>query len=738
MTSQRPRRPIPSSSLAQAQESRPPAGIPTQEYADKAQLARHLHDQGVNPLLWTRAHPAPFADQEEFRKTGRKARETQFEVGGRLYDATPDIAATPAQGRAAFGTYLKEIGDPDATDAPPLESFVEIEKVPLQHPLGQAATLADTPESAAILRNMIRTRIDPKNAHLGDPLPMPVQGRLKQMFERKLMAETGTEPETSDLLYRNADGWIYAKNDATREAEGVLKIRAKHAEKRAQQAGASPDAVANDNDPEEEEEILQHYLTRDGASHEPAQEAPVAAGEGEGESEGSGDDELTFNKRAAERIAALANDMPHIVAAVEKTQAGQELTEEEQEILARLEKAYEAIGLELDLTKANPAYLRDVATAIENADKAVNAEGSDPVSAETRLGRAPLHVAAQALNNELAQALVGSTVAWAQVSQHGATEALKQGLLGMRGLGGQIRRLAPLASATMGGLNSAQIARKWAEEDGNPDIMSPYSEETESQPMDSAPSRTETAPLEFQQSPITNARQGQQVRDLAPPSPETLGVLESRAAKVTDFEILIGGVPLFKQGEHKTLMDNIFREEFIEIAQEKGCLPDPREPGKNFDEYGGDKSQKRIGDPDRTGNLGSRQPDGTVRWRNGDRSWTEVHWNSTTSGSDGFTEILREWRALVDMNKNIGNQLTKVFDGISTLNNYRTPILGDGPIYHMAEKRYLTPTQLREYIRKKLRDRFDKDFKDCKFIGESRLVKLDEKNDPDLPTPQQE
>lgn len=474
MSSQRPRRPIPASSLALQQPSQPPAGMPTQEYADKAKLARHLHDQGINPLLWTRAHPAPFADQEEFRRTGRKARNNQFEIGGRLYDATPDIAATPAQGRAAFGTYLKEIGDPEAKDAPPLESFVEIEKVPLQHPLGQAATLADTPESAAILRNMIKTRIDPKNAHLGDPLPMPVQDRLKQMFERKLVAETGPEPETSDLLYRNADGWIYAKNDATREAEEVLKIRAKHAEKRARQAGAAPDASANDNDPEEEEEIYQHYMMREGLSHEPTQAAPVAVGEGEGESESSGDDELTFNKRAAERIAALAEDMPHIVAAVEKTQAGQELTGEEREVLAGLEKAYEAVGLDLDLTKANPAYLRDVATAIENAHKAINGAGSSSISAETRRGRAPLHVAAQALNNELAQALVGSTIAWAQVSQHGATEALQRGLLGMRGLGGHIRRLGPLASAAMGGLNAAQIARKWAEEDGNPNIMSPY------------------------------------------------------------------------------------------------------------------------------------------------------------------------------------------------------------------------------------------------------------------------
>lgn len=260
MTSQRPRRPIPSTSSALAQVNEVPAGIPTQAYADKAKLAQHLHAQGINPLLWTKAHPAIHAEQEQFRRTGQKPRENQFEVDGRLYESSPEIAATPAQGRADFSAYLQARGDPDTRDTSPLESFVEIDKVPLRHPMGQAFVLSDSPESKTVLRNMIKAGIDPRNAHLGDPLPMPTQQRLQRMLKRipfsdpnPNMPTTGEEPEASDLLYRGADGWIYARNQATREPEEVLKIRTKHAEKRVHQAEGSPRTAANENDPEEED-----------------------------------------------------------------------------------------------------------------------------------------------------------------------------------------------------------------------------------------------------------------------------------------------------------------------------------------------------------------------------------------------------------------------------------------------------------------------------------------------------
>lgn len=604
MTSQRPRRPIPASSLALQQASQPPVGIPTQEYADKANLAQHLHDQGINPLLWTKAHPAPFADQEEFRKTGRKARENQFEVGGRLYDATPDIAATPAQGRAAFGTYLKEIGDPDAEDAPPLESFVEIEKVPLQHPLGQAATLAGTPESAAILRNMIKTRIDPKNAHLGDPLPMPVQDRLKQMFERKLMAEPGSEPETSDLLYRNADGWIYAKNDATREAEDVLKIRAKHTEKRAQQAGTAPDAAANDNDPEEEEEIFRLYMMRDAAPHEPAREAPVAAGE----EENSGDDELTFNQRAAEEIRAIAGEIPDIVSAIEKAQAGQTLSDREQQVLAVLTERFDQIGLKLDPAKTNLAYLRDVAKSIENANAAVNSTTAGAVSAQTFLGRAPLHVAAQALNNELAQALVGSTVPWAQISQHGFSQVLQQGLNGATGLGRNARRAALLTgAAATGGLTAAKIARELALEDGNPDIFSPYVEDSASTEQPAGFERTasgidRTAPTLLGDLTAKDVDAIENIFDRAESTfnrDQRISIGEVETAEIlregTIEEIEVFGLILFKsdpRGNEQTqrrvdILKQLVREKMIECGMEIEKTwggENPDKPGERFKE----------------------------------------------------------------------------------------------------------------------------------------------------------
>lgn len=115
------------------------ADIPRQDYADRLKLARHLHDQGINPLKWTRADPATFAEQEAFRRTGQKPRADQFEVDGRLYDWSPEIAASAAQGHAAFQNYLKDIGDPDTKAVPALESYVEIDKVSLQHPMGQAA-----------------------------------------------------------------------------------------------------------------------------------------------------------------------------------------------------------------------------------------------------------------------------------------------------------------------------------------------------------------------------------------------------------------------------------------------------------------------------------------------------------------------------------------------------------------------------------------------------------------------
>lgn len=52
---------------------------------EKAALARHLHEQGVNPTRWTQAHPAPQSEQQLYRDTGIKPRDNQFDANGKLY-----------------------------------------------------------------------------------------------------------------------------------------------------------------------------------------------------------------------------------------------------------------------------------------------------------------------------------------------------------------------------------------------------------------------------------------------------------------------------------------------------------------------------------------------------------------------------------------------------------------------------------------------------------------------------
>jgi hypothetical protein len=450
------------------------AGIPTQNYADRLKLARHLHDQGINPLNWTRAQPAPFAEQEAFRRTRQKPRADQFEVGGRLYDWSPEVAASAAQGRAAFQNYLKDIGDPETKETSPLESYVEIDKVPLQHPLGRPARFASMAADQSVLQALIRAGIDPRRAHLGDPLPMPMQEKLNRALAPDLGGGTaaassiddGSQPEAGDLLYRNADGWIYARNLATREPEDVQRIRARHAEKRA----ADPAAPVNDND--EVAEIVQYYAPdlhrvpgTDAENDAPHSEPPRV-------------DEQRFNERAAEKLAAIAGDLPDIVAAVEKAKAGQELSQAEQDALAGLRQKFSAIDLDLDPAQVDLVQLRSVATLIANIQATLEArsERGESIDAETRLGRAPLHVAIQGLNNELGQALVGSTIAWAQVAQGGPAEAIMSAAAASKRYGKYANVIASLANGTIASLNAAQIAKVWAEQEGNPDIFSPYTD----------------------------------------------------------------------------------------------------------------------------------------------------------------------------------------------------------------------------------------------------------------------
>lgn len=66
------------------------------DYADKLKLATSLHEQGVDPIRWQEAEPAPYAAQRLYRET-RQAPEDMFVAQDRLYRRSPAIAATPDQ-----------------------------------------------------------------------------------------------------------------------------------------------------------------------------------------------------------------------------------------------------------------------------------------------------------------------------------------------------------------------------------------------------------------------------------------------------------------------------------------------------------------------------------------------------------------------------------------------------------------------------------------------------------------
>src|SRR5689334_21113326 len=100
---------------------------------EKAELARHLHEQGVNPLRWTEAHPAPQSDQQTYQSTGQKPRDNQFDAKGKLYNWSPDVTATSQQANAIADAYIAERSGTTETavPAPKIEDLIDIEQVPL-------------------------------------------------------------------------------------------------------------------------------------------------------------------------------------------------------------------------------------------------------------------------------------------------------------------------------------------------------------------------------------------------------------------------------------------------------------------------------------------------------------------------------------------------------------------------------------------------------------------------------
>lgn len=650
------------------------ATVPTQEYADKLNLAQRLHEQGVDPLSWTKAQPAAFADQDQFRKTGRKPREDQFEVGGRLYDWSPEIAATPAQGRAALGVYLKEIGDPDSSETPPLESYVDIDKVSLRHPFGQPAPVSGAESRDLYLRNMIKIGVNPANAHLGDPVPMPMQDKLKRAFEQKLMSEatpdTATEPEATDMLYRGADGWVYTKNEATRESDEVARIRARHLEKRADSAGSS--SAINDNDAEEESEILSFY--------EAQQKEPSLIDISKGR-----------DQEARLRLLNAVDELPEIITLLEKKRNAETLTTEEIAQYARLTHRLQQAGLRLELDKVNVDELKRVADLAEQA------------LLEPDLSGDRLQYFAAALNLQAAQAMVGGHLEAAFIRQAPLPEAV---LRAAKAVGGGVAR-SILSKAAIAALNMEEDA------DEVPDLLSSSAADV----IGSAAGETAADSASEEISAIAGAEE-----------------VKNRVEKYRQkegFAVRIGNI-VVKQHAHTTATDQIFIDVFTEVASSRGCEPEPdNRPGHEGEDqiYGGEKKpQRRITDLAKLGNEGSMQPD-AMEMIGGNGGKSLNMFNSVTTRANQVTPIGRELEAARRGVELMVKQVAASEGAVGTLSN---PVRTPGYMFIYGKKWKWALYKIRRHLKRKLEDIFDTLFQDCAPTGEPTIVQLDDVNDPEF------
>jgi hypothetical protein len=414
----------------------------TEALQEKAKLAEHLHTQGVNPVRWTEAHPAPQSDQATYQATGLKPKDNQFDVGGKLYDWSPAATATPEQAKAIANAYITErTGKDDAVvTAPKIEELVDITKVPLKHPLGTPHTerpandMSVAEERAALIRHYAQSGVDPDKAHLGDPVDMKRQEQLKAQIE---MTFPGDKSEISGLpgFYQGFDdGWIYKTNEYTRAENAVA---------------AEEKAVANDN--ATQHSIAQHY---------------PRSGESDAGPTDTSNIEKNLDEKAASDLTAAASRVDGIVNAVEHVQSDSQLTEADKASLELARAAFMEVGLTFDPKNSNLDYLRTVAASIKKTalSKAVDSR------------RVPLHVLVQGQNEQLAQALLGGTVAAAHFLNPNNAEARAATLVNASRSNPAIKVMGSAIAAYLSGRTAAEIVRKQAEEDRAPNLFSPYAD----------------------------------------------------------------------------------------------------------------------------------------------------------------------------------------------------------------------------------------------------------------------
>ncbi len=212
--------------LVDAKTAATPADSRAEALQEKTKLAKQLHAQGVNPVRWTEAHPAPQSDQATYQATGLKPKDNQFEVGGKLYNWSPAVTATPAQAKAIADAYIAErTGKDDVAAATPrIEELVDIATVPLKHPLGMphigrpANDMNVAEERATLARHYVQSGVDPNKAHLGDPLSIADQARLK----RPPVADD--DDPTPPLANDNADDFEGETERFYREQERLRRV----------------------------------------------------------------------------------------------------------------------------------------------------------------------------------------------------------------------------------------------------------------------------------------------------------------------------------------------------------------------------------------------------------------------------------------------------------------------------------------------------------------------------------
>lgn len=294
-------------------------------YADKLKLATSLHEQGIDPIRWQEAEPAPNTAQRLYRET-RQAPDDMFVVQDRLYRRSPAIAATPDQGKDDLDVYL-------GAAPKPIAELVPVDRVQLRHPPGnKPATLPAGSEALERYRRFAKLGIDPDNAHEGDAIPHHLQDGLK----RAVIGVDGKEmPLGIPGVYRNPDdGFFYLAHSGTEEGKAVKDLRTRLATEKMERTGSADPIAANDNDPDIDEAVAQFYAQNEKKTIH--QDAPAPT---------------PVMDESAKRFKTFID-------AVKKTKQEIELNPDELEILTEVDKSVADAGYQMDVRKLDPDELK--------------------------------------------------------------------------------------------------------------------------------------------------------------------------------------------------------------------------------------------------------------------------------------------------------------------------------------------------------------------------------------------